>query len=231
MTFPFFFFALLLLVVLAGLAFLRADPRRLAGTLRLAGPVLLALVGVGFMFGGRAGLGGMLLSGAVAWYGAGRMMGIGTPTPGKRSGVRSAALEMELDHDSGGLSGVVLAGRFEGKQLGELELAELLELHAELASDLESLRLLEAYLDGEFPVWRDGAQADQDAGHGTAASTGPMTEQEAYEVLGLERGATVAQIRQAHRRLMQRLHPDRGGTSFLAARINEARDVLLSNHR
>ncbi|MHA7885197.1 DnaJ domain-containing protein, partial [Nitratireductor rhodophyticola] len=65
---------------------------------------------------------------------------------------------------------------------------------------------------------------------GVAPGTGPMTEEEAYEVLGLERGATVAQIREAHRRLMQRLHPDMGGTSSLAARINEARDVLLSTH-
>lgn len=230
MAFPFFFFALLLLIALAAFAFLRADARSLARTLRLAGPLLVGLTGAVLLLTGRAGLGGMLLSMAVAWYGMGRLKGLGTPTPGKKSGVRSAALEMELDHDSGRLSGIVLAGRYEGKQLGEMKLPELLELYAELADDEESLRLLEAYLDGEFPVWRDSAQADEGHRQGAATGTGPMTEQEAYEVLGLERGATVAQIRQAHRRLMQRLHPDRGGTSFLAARINEARDILLSAH-
>ena len=230
MAFPFFFFAFLLLFALAAFAFLNADAKRLAGTMRLAGPVLAGLAGGVLLLLGRAALGGMLLSMAAAWYGAGRMKGVGAPTPGRTSNVRSAALEMELDHDSGRLSGVVLAGRHEGKQLSEMKLPELLDLYSELSGDEESVRLLEAYLDGEFPVWRDSMQADQGHRQGTAPGTGPMTEQEAYEVLGLERGATVAQIRQAHRRLMQRLHPDRGGTSFLAARINEARDVLLSTH-
>ncbi|EKF19550.1 DnaJ domain-containing protein [Nitratireductor pacificus] len=230
MAFPFFFFGLLLFAALMAYGFLSADAKRLARLLRLVGPLLLGVAGAAMLLLGRAALGGMLLSIAAAWYGAGRMRGLGTPTPGRTSNVRSAALEMELDHDSGRLSGVVLVGSHEGKQLGEMKLTELLELHAELASDEESLRLLEAYLDGEFPVWRESMQANGTDGQGTAAGSGPMTEQEAYEILGLERGATVAQIRQAHRRLMQRLHPDRGGTSFLAARINEARDVLLSTH-
>ncbi len=230
MTYPFFFFALVLLLLLAGMAFVKSSPRSIANTLRIAGPALMAVVGVVMLFIGRAGLGGMLLSGAAAWYGSGRLKMGQSKTPGQRSTVRSAALEMELDHDTGKLSGVVLAGRHEGCRLGEMTQDELLDLYAELASDEESLRLLETYLDGEFPAWRDSADTHGDAGQGRAAGTGPMTKEEAYEILGLERGASVAQIRQAHRRLMQRLHPDMGGTSSLAARINEARDVLLSTH-
>ena len=230
MSFPFFFFALLLLLTLGSFAFLNANPKRVANTLRIAGPTLLALAGVVMLFAGRAGIGGMLLSAAVAWFGSARLKMRQVKKPGQKSIVRSAALEMELDHDSGALSGSVLAGRHEGRRLADMTLEELLSLYAELESDEESLRLLETYLDSEFPAWRDSTQSDGDRGEGVAPGTGPMTEEEAYEVLGLERGATVAQIREAHRRLMQRLHPDMGGTSSLAARVNQARDVLLSAH-
>ncbi len=144
--------------------------------------------------------------------------------------VRTAALEMELDHDSGGLEGQVLAGRFEGRHLSDLSLDDLLDVYRELASDGESRQLLEAYLDGKFALWRQNAQADVGGGQGVAPGSGAMTKEEAYKVLGLEAGASAADIRKAHRRLMQRLHPDLGGSSFLAARINEAKDVLLSSH-
>src|SRR5690554_7483976 len=107
--------AVLLLVV-----FLRADAARIATSLRLIGPIILGVVGAGLLLIGRAGLGGMALSSALAWYGAGRMRQRSTPTPGKRSHVRTAALEMELDHDTGGLDGVVLTGRFDGTHLADM---------------------------------------------------------------------------------------------------------------
>ena len=138
---------------------------------------------------------------------------------------------MELDHDSGLLEGSVLAGRFEGSRLGQLELEDLLALGRELSDDPESTQLLEAYLDGRFPVWRENVETDTRDRQRSAPAPGAMTKQEAYEILGLEAGASAAEIRKAHRRLMQRLHPDLGGTSFLAARINEAKDVLLSQHK
>ncbi len=209
---------------------LLADASKIASSLRLIGPLALGIVGVGLILIGRAGLGGMALSSALAWYGAGRMRRRASPTPGKRSHVRTAALEMELDHDTGELDGVVLAGRFDGKPLGDLSELELYELLAELADDGESRQLLETYLDGRLPLWRDHAQTDVGGGETRPPASGPMSKQEAYQVLGLEAGASAADIRKAHRRLMQRLHPDLGGSSFLAARINEAKDVLLSGH-
>ncbi|WP_265518452.1 DnaJ domain-containing protein [Nitratireductor luteus] len=232
MTVPFLFFGLVLLLALSAFAFTRASPTAIAGALRLAGPMLLGLVGLVMLFAGRAGLGGMLLSGAAAWFGSSHMIRrMSRPQPGQRSTVRSAALEMALDHDSGELEGTVLAGRFEGRELAQMSKEELLELRAELAGDEESLQLLETYLDSRFPVWREGADANDGDRERRAESAGPMTKEEAYEILGLEPGASAAEIRKAHRRLMQRLHPDMGGSPFLAARINEARDLLLSNHR
>jgi hypothetical protein len=222
-----------LLLVLLGVAtiFLRADPAKLASGMKTLGPVLLGLVGIAMVVVGREGIGGIILSAAIAWYGSMRMK---RPTaklaPGKRSTVRTAALEMELDHDTGGLEGLVLAGRHEGKMLGAMGLAELQHLYRELSGDPESRQLLETYLDGRFPVWRKNAETNGGEGLGVAPGPGAMTKEEAYKVLGLEAGAAAADVRKAHRRLMQRLHPDVGGTSFLAARINEAKDVLLSNH-
>lgn len=64
------------------------------------------------------------------------------------------------------------------------------------------------------------------------APGGPMTRDEAYQVLGLAPGASETEIRAAHRRLMRGAHPDQGGSDWLAARINQARDVLLAGrHR
>ena len=230
MTFLFYFFAGLLVLLLVAAVFMRADATKLAGGMRLAGPLIIGAVGVGLLFLGRGGIGGMLISAALGWYTTNRFRQGAKRTPGRRSTVRTAALEMELDHDTGRLEGMVLAGRHEGRSLADLGLPELLALSRELASDSESLQLLETYLDGRFPVWRENAEPDMRDGQGGAPASGPMTKQEAYKVLGLEAGASTAEIRKAHRRLMQRLHPDLGGTSFLAARINEAKDVLLSDH-
>jgi len=223
---------LLLIVLLScgALAFARADPARLAKALRIAGPSLLALLGVGAVAVGRAAIGGALALAALALFVASRR----TPPPRlmqrRHSMVRTAALEMELDHETGALEGLVLAGRAEGKTLGAMGLAELRRLHRELSSDVESLQLLETYLDCRFPVWRGNAKADGGERLSVSPGTGAMTKEEAYKVLGLETGAAAADVRKAHRRLMQRLHPEVYRTSLLAARIDEAKDVLLSDH-
>lgn len=230
MSVIFYLIAGLLVAGLMVASFVRLDAARAAGVLRVAAPVTLGAFGVALLFLGRAALGGMLISGAVAWLASNRVRANGRKSAGRRSTVRTAALEMELDHDSGALNGLVLAGKHEGRELDQMDLAELLELGKELSSDGESLQLLETYLDGRFPAWRDDADAHTGRGKAGAPASGPMTKQEAYQVLGLEAGASAAEIRKAHRRLMQRLHPDLGGTSFLAARINEAKDVLLADH-
>lgn len=231
MTFLFYGAAALVVIIGLTLLFIRTDPVRLSRALKLIGPALVGALGALLLLIGRAAAGGMLLSAAFAWHMRSRSKEKAKPSPGMRSSVRTAALEMELDHDSGMLEGHVLAGSREGQSLASLDLPELIELGKELSSDPESLQLLEAYLDRRFPVWRNHGETEAgDRQRGTPAS-GPMSKQEAYQVLGLEAGASAADIRKAHRRLMQRVHPDLGGSSFLAARINEAKEVLLSSQR
>jgi len=150
----------------------------------------------------------------------------GGPSSGQQSQVRTRFLHMRLDHDSGAMSGSVLEGRYQGRQLADLDLEQLLDLLRECAADEQSAHLLQAYLDREHgDAWRE--QADAGPRHqGNGAATGEMTREEAYEILGLEPGADREAVIAAHRRLMQKLHPDRGGSAWLATRINLAKDLL-----
>ncbi|WP_338723821.1 DnaJ domain-containing protein [Devosia sp. XK-2] len=149
--------------------------------------------------------------------------------PSNVSKVRSRYLAMELDHDTGELGGRVLDGQFAGWDLMDLGEAETRALIAEIGHDAESINLLESWLDTNRAGWRDYF-AEQDAGGGdgyapNGAARDPVAE--AYAVLGLEPGASDEDIKVAHRELMKGVHPDRGGSEFLAAKINEARDLLL----
>ena len=145
------------------------------------------------------------------------------PSPGQSSDVRTRYLHLSLDHDSGELGGRVLEGQFRGRRLDDLPLDALLELLAECQrEDAESCPLLESYLDRVHgPQWRHGAAAREPA-------TG-MSRSEAQEILGLSGGASREEVIDAHRRLMQKVHPDRGGSDYLAAKLNEAKEVLLGS--
>jgi DnaJ family protein C protein 19 len=110
--------------------------------------------------------------------------------------------------------------------IGGLLLAVLLLLTGRLAGALPVLILLGPLVwswiaQGKRPQVRPGGRA------APPRAGGPMTRAEAYQVLGLQPGASEENIRAAHRRLMQAAHPDHGGSDWLAARINQARDILL----
>lgn len=223
-----------LLLLWAIKSFSKADPKQLATVLKALGGVL-ALGLAGFLaFRGQLfiaiplGAAGLSLLGWMPW----NIPGFGdriSKSPGQRSRVRSSFIEMELDHDSGAMNGRILAGRCQGETLNALDVPTLIGLFAEF--DPESRSLLLAYLDRREPRWREGAQGDFAAGQGAAPRSGKMTDEEARQILGVERGASAAEIGRAHRSLMKRLHPDQGGSTYLAARVNEAKDVLLRRHR
>lgn len=208
-------------------AFVNSSPAAVANALRLIVPIISIGLGLVLVYVGRGSLGVPLLAIGVFTLMRARSVSMPSSGPAQKSTVRSAWLEMQLDHETGDLEGVVLTGTKEGESLSAMDADTLLELYADLSGDSESAALMEAYLDRRIPGWRDSAQANADLGSREPLSSGPMSKEEAYQVLGLEPGAPEKDIRSAHRRLMKSVHPDSGGSTFLAARINQAKDTLL----
>jgi len=152
----------------------------------------------------------------------------GGASPGKTSQIEARFVRMTLNHDTGELEGEVLEGQFQGRRLSELSQAQLVALWHECQPvDAESARLIQAYLDSVYGQdWHEEAGASSRSG--TSPGNGAMSCEEAAEILGLSSDAGREEIIAAHRRLMQKLHPDRGGSTYLAAKINQAKDVLLN---
>jgi hypothetical protein len=232
-----FLFGVVALLLLLGAvsAFTKADPKQVARALQwIGGIAALALAGFLLFRGAIAiaipiGAFGLGLLGWTSFWPASFTARTQRST-GQVSHVRTAFLEMELDHDTGMMRGRVVAGSYQGASLDALDRAALIKLLSEVDDD--SRDLLAAYLDRMAPGWREQAQHDAASGSGPhSAGGGKMTEEEAYQILGLKRGASNEEISRAHRSLIKKLHPDQGGTTYLAARINEAKDVLLRRHR
>jgi hypothetical protein len=223
--------------------FRAANPTMLARALKIAGGIVslavAAFIGlrgelaVAIPLGvfGAGLLGWSPFGGQTGFAGFGRIGDIFGPSrrsQGQRSQVRSQYLEMTLDHDSGELKGMIVGGPYAGRSLESFDLPQLTTMLASL--DAESIPLLESYLDRRFPAWRENAQGNGAGRQGRASSGGKMTEEEAYQILGLQPGAGRDEIGRAHRSLMKKLHPDQGGSTYLAARVNEAKDTLLRTH-
>lgn len=220
----------LLALLLLGRAFVNADPAVLARGLRwtalaLAVLLLVILIASEQLAPALAVTGGLLtvaLRGRALWQ---HFRAAAGPTSGRVSEVETAMLRMTLDHDSGTMSGTIRRGPHQGRRLGELASGELLALWRECrAEDEASAKLLEAYLDRTMPDWRQGGAGG--AGGHAGGSAAAMSREEAYKILDLPQGASAADVKAAHRRLMLKLHPDQGGSTYLAARINQAKDLL-----
>ncbi len=213
--------------------FVNADPARLARGLKVTGIVIAVVAVATLAISGR--LAALLMPLAMLMPLLIRVRSLldryRPPAGGQTSTVATAFLRMILDHDTGSMEGTILRGRFAGMRLDELGPGDLLTLLRECrAEDEEGARLLEAYLDRVRPDWRDELAGERAAGAGrggTRPASGDMSVEEAYAILGLSPGANAEAIKEAHRRLMVKLHPDHGGSDYLATKINRARDVLL----
>jgi len=152
----------------------------------------------------------------------------GSGSSGQYSSVNSYYIAMTLGHNNGVMDGTVLQGQFKGACLQAMSLEQLLQLYAEIQDDKDSVALLQAYLDHTHSTWREQAQT---AGANQSANEVPvsnsMSHTEACQILGVETDAGKSEIIAAHKRLIQRIHPDRGGSSYLAVKINQAKDFLL----
>lgn len=187
----------------------------IAGFLTLRGAfnaaIPLFILGLGLL--GKSGL----FPGGFPW---------GQKSAGQRSRVATSLLAMELDHDSGRMEGTVLVGPFKGRRLSALGDEELKTFHRQcMAVNDQSRALFEAWLDRSKAGWREAWNAGPRNGVGSPSSA--MSRAEALAVLGLKEGAKADEIRAAHRRLMKEFHPDHGGSDYLAAKVNQAKDVLL----
>jgi len=188
-----------------------------AGLLTLRGEVNIAIplfmLGLGLM-GQQA-----MFPNGVSWQ---------RKSPGQSSRVATSLIAMQLDHDSGRMDGDVLSGPYRGRKLSSLSLAEAQALHAQCAAAPDQSRaLLEAWIERSHPEWRN--QWNSGAGGRAPASSTKMTRAEALAILGLKEGVSGDDIRAAHRRLMKTAHPDLGGSDYLAAKINEAKEFLLQD--
>jgi hypothetical protein len=195
------------------------------GVVGMIGALLLLLRG---RFGLAATVAGMVANFAGWKAMSGAPTGFGNVGAGQRKGrssvARSAMVEMRLDHDSGVMTGTILAGAYMGRAVETLSRPELVSLRQELArDDPDGVSLLEAYLYRRFAGWREADQSQSQRRGGD----GSMSRREALEVLGLVEGASGAEIVRAHRTLMKKFHPDHGGSTTLAARVNQAKDVLM----
>lgn len=229
---------ILIALYLAMRWFSRANPAALARAVKRLGLAGLVALGLWLVLTGK--LAGLVAIGAglapwimralrlhSLWKTVGQF---GTRTakagPGNTSSVETRFFRMSLDHDTGRLDGEILEGPGKGSLLSGVSFEQAMDLWSRAQADPPSLQVLESWLDRTWPDWRGragtGARTDE-----APPATGAMTRDEAWEILGLKPGAAPDEIKAAHRRLMRMVHPDHGGSTWLAARINQARDLLL----
>ncbi|WP_116653216.1 J domain-containing protein [Pelagibacterium sediminicola] len=235
--------AVLIVAIYLYSLYVQGEIRKLVRALRWVVGGMLAVVASFVALRGNMMIGSMIGFAAAGVLTRGRLgpidFGAGMSSPGNVSTVRSRYLSMRLDHETGTVSGTVGEGLFTGRDLASLSAEECWALYDEVDGDPDSLALFESWLDANRSGWRewfaeqfgmdtDGA-ADSEKMH--SAASGVTAIEDAYEILGLTPDATADDIRKAHRTLMKKVHPDHGGSAFLAARINEAKDVLLDHIR
>jgi hypothetical protein len=210
--------------------FVDADVKKVMRFARWTGVGLLVIAGVFLLISGRLAWLWVVAMGVLPWISRIRMLrrfaqAARGPRPGNQSRVDTRFVAMTLDHDTGDMDGEVREGPYAGRQLSQMTLEELVALyHTARAADAQSASVLESYLDRfHGDSWRGGKEHDDKE----TVHDGPMTKAEAYRILNLAPGASKDEINKSHRDLMKKMHPDHGGSDYLAAKINEAKEKLF----
>ncbi len=161
-------------------------------------------------------------------------LGAGLGSAGSHAGstsestVKTKSLIMSLNHASGKIDGRITAGKFDGAMLSQLSLEQLQAYYHDCeTNDPEAIRVLQAYIARERPEWADAPNDENSSS--AQVGDGQLSAREAYDILGLDEGCTKEDIVNAHRSLMRQFHPDKGGSNYFAAKLNEAKSVLLAS--
>ncbi len=214
--------------------FTTAEPRDIIKAMKWAAIIFIILIIVALAVTGRLGLAFAVIPALFPWFMRLRTFSrflknfrratTKSKPKGQTSQVETIFFTMTLDHDSGNMSGHIKKGDYAGFELNALSLEELLTLRSECREDPQSLQVLDAFLEREYDdQWRDESGQENRA----SQSSGGMSHDEALDILGLDYGASKDEIKEAYHQLIAKLHPDHGGSTYLAAKINQAKDVLL----
>jgi len=227
--------SLFVALLIGGNSLANADPKKLVKALRISATIICALLAGFFILTGRFAYAPPFVIAALFFLRNKPLFGGGNaPSAGQQSDVETSWIKATLSHDSGEMDGQILKGKFESQLLSTLTLDQLMEFQEEALEDPQTLAILNSFLD------RYHAEADEAGAAGeeqakerktrAQSSSGPMTRREALAILELTEGATLDQIKKAHRQLMKKFHPDHDGSEYMAAKINEAKDVLIKTN-
>ena len=223
--------SLLIAVIIGSQSLATADPKKVLKGLRIAAVIFFALLAGFFALTGRFTYAMPLALAALFFLRNKSLFGSSRPSEGQKSDVKTAWLQATLNHDSGEMDATILQGQFRDRELSSLTRVELSEFHQEAIADDQTIAILESFISRKFgeDFSEEGTDtgSSQNSGRRNTSDNGPMTRKEAFEILELESNATVAEIKSAHRRLMKKFHPDHNGSDYMAAKLNEAKDLLL----
>ncbi len=224
--------SVLLALMVGSQAIATADPRKLIKALRISAVIVCSVLAGFFILTGRFPYAAPLIAAALFFLRSKPLFSARRPSTGQKSDVETDWLQASLNHDTGEMDAMILQGRFEGRQLSTLSRSELGEFHRECADDEQTMAILESFISRNFDedfATEGGENQSKEERTRASSSDGPMTRQEAFEILELGGDASVSDIKAAHRRLMKKFHPDHNGSDYMAAKLNEAKDVLLKS--
>ncbi len=221
---------LLIGLIIGANALAQADPKAILRSIRISAAIILGLLAAFFTFTGRFQYAPPLALAALFFLRNKPFFQRSSPSAGQQSDVKTAWFHATLDHDSGDMDAHILQGEYQGRKLSELSLNELKELQQSVTADEQSASILFTFIERKFSDNENETydrQNQSSSNSSTEYQSNGMTIAEALEILELDKGADKEEIKAAHKRLMKKFHPDHDGSAYMAAKINQAKDILM----